>query len=138
MQLTTLFCILTVCLSSIFPINNSVSTPDLVEPVNYRYILHAGGVTPNGKSGSNSLEALEYSYEQGYRIMEMDFCWTSDGRLACVHDWDAYYHQPSGEVISYSDFAAERSSRYGFTSMTLEHLADWLLGHPDVIIVTDI
>lgn len=44
-------------------------------------ILHAGGVTPEGVTGSNSLEALEHSYENGFRLLELDFSWTCDGEL---------------------------------------------------------
>lgn len=102
------------------------------------YVLHAGGITPQGVVGSNSLEALNYSYERGYRVMEMDFCWTKDRQLVCVHDWDAYYtHRLNKESATMAEFENMRSS-YGFTSMTLDHLATWLKLHPDVTIVTDI
>lgn len=103
------------------------------------YVLHAGGITPNGTAGSNSLEALDYSYERGYRVMEIDFCWTEDGQLACVHDWDAYYaHRLGKESVTMAEFESMRDSTYGFTSMTLDHLASWLKLHPDATIVTDI
>ena len=59
-------------------------------------ILHAGGVTPEGVTGSNSLEALEHSYENGFRLLELDFSWTCDGELVCVHDWNAFY----GRILS--------------------------------------
>ena len=36
-------------------------------------ILPAGGVTPEGVTGRNSLEALEPSYENGYRLLELGF-----------------------------------------------------------------
>lgn len=101
-----------------------------------RYILHAGGVTPTGAVGSNSLEALERSYAQGYRVMELDFCWTADRELVCVHDWARSYSwmQP----VTLAEFEAVRGSTYGYTSMTLDLLAAWLEVRPGAVIVTDI
>lgn len=106
-------------------------------PRRMSFILHAGGVTSEGTTGSNSLEALNYSYEQGYRDIEMDFCWTGDRDLACVHDWGSYYGSEVGEG-TIEQFDEIRGSRYGFTSMTLDHLARWLEEHPGVQIITDI
>lgn len=100
------------------------------------YILHAGGATPAGEAGSNSLEALEWSYALGCRVMELDFCWTGDGELACVHDWAQSYSwmQP----LTMAEFESVRSSTYGYTSMTLDTLAEWMETRPDAVIVTDI
>lgn len=57
------------------------SGPTYVVEHGTEYILHAGGITPAGTVGSNSLEALDYSYQRGYRAMEVDFFWTTDGQL---------------------------------------------------------
>lgn len=110
---------------------------DGAEVFTMKYILHAGGVTPQGVKGSNSLEALNRSYEQGYRVMEVDFCWTLDGEPVCVHDWKNYYTFVEGDMPTLAEFEALRAVTYGFTSMTPEHLAQWLEGHPDARIVTD-
>lgn len=67
----------------------------------------------------------------------MDFSWTGDRELACVHDWGSWYGPEVGEGTM-AQFDEIRSSQYGFTSMTLDHLAQWLREHPDVLIVTDI
>ena len=90
-------------------------------------------------TGSNSLEALEHSYENGFRLLELDFSWTCDGELVCVHDWNAFY----GRILdtdspTLAQFEAVRDSTYGFTSLTLDHLIAWLREHPGVSIVTDI
>lgn len=111
----------------------------LPESIDYSYILHAGGITPNGAIGSNSIEAAENSYNKGYRVIEMDFCWTLDGELACVHDWGGYYGRMYGNrPLTSEEFEVARNSTYGFTSFTLEHLCEWLKEHKDVVIVTDI
>ena len=99
------------------------------------FVLHAGGVTQDGTVGTNSVEALDHSYAQGYRCMEIDFCWTSDGQLACVHDWESWY--PIGHVPSAAEFEALRTT-HGYTSLTLPVLADWMRAHPDAVIVTDV
>ena len=57
----------------------------LPESIDYSYILHAGGITPNGDIGSNSIEATENSYNKGYRVIEIDFCWTLDGEFGGDH-----------------------------------------------------
>lgn len=107
-------------------------------PVDSRYIIHAGGVTPGGATGSNSLEAMDYTYERGYRAIEVDFSWTEDGYLACVHDWDAYYAGQLGkDILTLEEYESLRRS-YGYTSMTVEDLAQWMVHHPDTVIITDI
>jgi glycerophosphoryl diester phosphodiesterase len=111
----------------------------LPESIDYSYILHAGGITPNGDIGSNSIEATENSYNKGYRVIEIDFCWTLDGKLACVHDWGGYYGRMYGNrPLTSEEFEEARNSTYGFTSFTLDHLCEWLKEHKDVVIVTDI
>lgn len=118
------------------PAAAAVSVPSASGP---GVILHAGGATPQGVAGSNSLEALDRSYSLGYRTMELDFCWTQDGALACVHDWETYYAPGTGAAApSLAEFESVRGSTYGYTSMTLDHLAQWLESHPDARIVTDI
>ena len=104
-----------------------------------KFILHAGGVTPEGIIGSNSIEALENSYAQGYRIMEIDLCWTKDNQLVCVHDWNSYYAPRFGkDSLTLQEFSKVKGSYYGYTSMTLDDLIQWMKLHNDAIIVTDI
>lgn len=111
----------------------------LPEVIDYSYILHAGGTTPNGAIGSNSLEAAEHSYNKGYRVIEIDFSWTLEGELACVHDWGGYYGSRFGNrPLTSAEFEEARKSTYGFTSFSLDHLCEWLKEHKDVVIVTDI
>lgn len=108
------------------------------QPEEQIFVLHAGGVTPEGRVGTNSREALDCSYARGGRVMELDFNWTNDGKLVCVHDWDAYYTALDRDGVSSQDFEAARASTYGFTSMTLDSLIPWLAEHPGAVIVTDL
>ena len=99
-------------------------------------IIHAGGSIDNCV-GSNSLEALNVSYAKGYRFIEMDFRFSSDGKAVCLHDWSKYYSSQLGNTpITTAEFANVRIyNRY--TSVTLDSLAAWLGEHPDVYIITD-
>ncbi|MBQ6893854.1 MAG: hypothetical protein IJN48_06570 [Clostridia bacterium] len=100
-------------------------------------IIHAGGEI-DGILGSNSLEALEASYANGYRVIEIDFVLSSDGEPVCLHDWSKYYSKSLSETpITKAEF--EKVLIFGkYTSMTFDSLANWMKEHPDVYIVTDI
>ncbi len=54
-----------------------------------RYLAHAGGEI-NGQRYTNSLEALNLNYSNGFRIFEIDIITTTDGHLVCAHDWDSW------------------------------------------------
>lgn len=99
-------------------------------------IIHAGGAI-NNHIGSNSLEALNLSYANGYRFIEMDFRFTSDGEAVCIHDWSKYYSSQLGSTpITAEEFSKIRIYNY-YTSVTLDSLAEWMGEHPDVYIITD-
>jgi glycerophosphoryl diester phosphodiesterase len=50
-------------------------------------IAHAGGHI-YGYKYTNSLEALENSYNNGFRFIELDFDWTQDNQIVLIHDWN--------------------------------------------------
>ena len=106
------------------------------------FILHMGGVTADGQIYTNSIEAADYSYECGYRWMELDFNWTSDGALVCIHDWGNWKLQqtdpsvnPPLTLAEFTRLDSERSDFHSFTPATLE---TWLKEHPGAMIVTDV
>jgi len=99
-------------------------------------IIHAGGLV-DGITGTNSLEALEETYAIGGRAIEIDFDWTSDGYLVCIHDFtDRFTPLLDGEPCTLEVF---RSIRYNncYTPMTAQDLIDWLSLHTDVRLITD-
>lgn len=121
--------------------NSNPPTNTAGEPAEFGgYVLHAGGSTPAGEIGTNSVEAMNHSYEQGYYWLEMDFNWTSDGALVCLHDWDAYYaeNRTGVPVPDLSLFESLRTTLYDFESPTLDSLVLWLKDHPKAVIVTDV
>ncbi len=100
-------------------------------------IIHAGGEI-GGMLGSNSLEALDATYEKGYRVIEMDFVLSSDGHAVCLHDWSSYYSDSlTFSAITKAEFEKVKIFNQ-YTSVTLDNLVAWMKAHPDVYIVTDI
>lgn len=69
----------------------------------------------------------------------MDFNFTSDGQLACIHDWSPYYS--SGIILnvapSMSDFLEMRIFNR-FTPINLDYVITFLRENPTVFVVTDI
>lgn len=104
-------------------------------------IAHAGGGY-HGVAYSNSLDALESSYQAGFRYMEMDFSWTRDGHLVCLHDWDMtfskLFNQKIKQAVSYAEFKQLVEEHADFKPCTLDSLAAWLKNKPEVKIITDI
>ena len=106
-----------------------------------QFILHMGGTTDAGETGTNSIEAATHSYSEGYRWMEIDFNWTRDDALVCVHDWGNWKKRLGITVKTPTTLKRfERlDSRHADThSFTPELLAAWLKKHPDAMIVTDV
>ena len=101
-------------------------------------ILHAGGLA-DGVMYSNSKEALSQSYAAGARLIEIDFNYTSDGYLACIHDWHNRFApeiKPNVAPSLNSFLSMKIFNR--FTPMWLGSVAEFMNEHSDVYIVTDI
>jgi hypothetical protein len=57
----------------------------------YGFVAHAGGALFEDSkiyTYTNCREAVLYNYDKGYRVFEIDFNVTSDGKLAAVHSWE--------------------------------------------------
>lgn len=116
-------------------------------PATFARICHAGGTLwGNDKdgvwrsfAGSNSMEGLMQCVEAGERAVEVDFNFTSDGALACIHDWSPEYLSgiPSGVPLSREEFL-ESKIFWQFTPMTAEDVVKVMRAVPDLTIVTDI
>lgn len=120
-------------------------TPLTVEEVlcRDRRIVHAGGqiTGSDGKSHTytNSAEALVNAYRAGNRVMEFDFMQTSDGHLACIHDWISAVSPAITDGVPLSLDEWLQTEVYGeFTPLCLESLAGFMREHPDLYIVTDV
>jgi glycerophosphoryl diester phosphodiesterase len=105
-----------------------------------RLIAHAGGEI-YGIRLTNSLEALENSYNKGFRFMEVDISPTSDGIPVLVHDWGnanwLMNVKYSTMAPAYEEFKS-RETILGLSLMDINMLAEWLVEHDDAYIVTDV
>jgi len=105
-----------------------------------RLIAHAGGDI-HGIRMTNSRQALDRSYDEGFRFIEVDICLTSDGVPVLLHDWgNANWFagiKYSTEQPEYEDFK-KRTGILGLEFMDLDMLARWLASHDDAYIITDI
>ena len=115
--------------------------------ISFDKIVHAGGelwgVDSEGTFrsffGSNSLEGLENCVANGYNAIELDFNFTSDGHLVCIHDWSAEYIDTieTGTPMSYDEFMSSKIF-WNFTPLDIEAVGAFMGEHPEVYIVTDI
>ncbi|MEX2469630.1 MAG: glycerophosphodiester phosphodiesterase family protein [Pseudohongiellaceae bacterium] len=104
-------------------------------------VAHAGGEF-DGLTYTNSFEALNANLAQGFTHFEIDFSWTSDGQLVCLHDWQESFERsfggPAVGPVSLAEFEALVTARSPVRKCTLSSLADWLTAHPETVLITDV
>jgi len=117
-----------------FPVSTQVKNSFELPPL----VAHAGGRVED-LDYTNSLEAINTSYDKGFRYIELDLAWTEDKHLVLLHDWDITMKQLFGVegVRAKHDFKQLKMVN-DLTQMTLDDLAEWLKTHRDVHIITDI
>lgn len=102
-------------------------------------VAHAlGGI--DGKTYTNSKEALLYNYGLGHRAFEVDFSITTDEKLVCLHDWrfGAAMQGRDGEGQALTKAEFESSPIYGkYTPISVEEVLLFMAEHDDAWIVTD-
>ncbi len=105
-----------------------------------RAVAHAGGVAHN-KTYSNSHEAIEGSLEKGFGYIELDFSWTKDEQLVCLHDWGKSFQKvfpkesPRPQTLKGFVHLREKSS---LKPCTLDSLKELLSQHPRLFLITDV
>lgn len=103
-----------------------------------RFIAHAGGEI-DGLKYTNSLEALNKSYENGFRLFELDFIKTSDDVYVAAHDWKhwAKITEYKGSLpVDLNTFLSQKIYKK-FTPLSIKEINNWFTNHPDAILVTD-
>jgi len=105
-----------------------------------RLIAHAGGEI-YGIRLTNSLQALDNSYKEGFRFFEVDISKTSDGVPVLVHDWGNVNWfrnvKYSTKAATYEEFKSSKTI-LGLKLMDLDMLSEWLSKHKDAHVITDI
>lgn len=112
-----------------------------------KYIIHAAGTLTGLErdgsqrtfDGSNSVEGLKQCEEAGCRFVELDFSFTSDGELVCLHDWYSYYSDSitDGEPLTLDEFK-KAEIFWNFMPASLDDVIDFLKTNPDTYIITDV
>ena len=116
---------------------NSTNINKLSKDVN-RFIAHAGGII-NGDSYTNSLEALNYNYQLGFRIFELDILKTSDDIYVALHDWERWvgYTGYKGSFPPTRKNFKQHKILGKYTPLDMSDINEWFKSHPDAILVTD-
>lgn len=105
-----------------------------------RVITHAlGGI--DGKTYTNSIDALDYNYNRGKRVFEADFNYTSDGAIVLTHDYQETSNNlidfPDDYIPSYDEFMSNQIY-YKYKPGNAEDLLAYMHEHSDMYLVSDI
>jgi glycerophosphoryl diester phosphodiesterase len=102
-------------------------------------VAHAGGKYSN-KIYTNSIEALEESYQAGIKYFEVDFDWTTDDRLVLIHDWTRRMKDLFSVDVGRRSLDEFLSLRMGIKARpaTPDDLSSWLYRRRDASIITDV
>lgn len=108
------------------------------EPEHPQLIAHAGGGI-YGYRLTNSREALDQAYDNGFRYVELDFDITSDGHVVLIHGWHSLVPRLLGREgqLTLEEFQ-EGQTFMDLSLLSLEELLQWLKKHPDVSVITDV
>lgn len=104
-------------------------------------VAHAGGGIDES-TYTNSIEALNSSSEKGFKYFEIDFSFTKDDQLVCLHDWKGSFERAFGikadGKVSLDEFNYLAENRSKYQLCTVYSLAAWMRENPDAFIVTDV
>lgn len=104
-------------------------------------IAHAGGRL-GGTALSDSFDALNANIDS-FDVFEIDFNWTTDGELVCLHDWEGAFTSRFGTDVA-APVDQDTFTRLLAASpdkprnCDLNGLAGWLRANLGVSIVTDV
>ena len=115
----------------------TLSPYDFSTDVN-RFIAHAAGMI-EGNTYTNSLEALELNYRNGFRVFELDIMETSDNTYVAVHDWDDWKKGTGyrGDLPPTAEVFKEYKILTKYTALNMDDINRWFEKHPDAVLVTD-
>ncbi len=108
---------------------------------NIERVAHAGGALDD-RPATNSMDALDMSIKKGFRYFELDFKFTSDGHLVCIHDWDSAFENTFGfrliGIPTLKEFKNLINRNPMFNNCTLDSLVPWLADNPTAVLITDV
>lgn len=136
---------------------NSVSKEKIMK--NYRstladsrYMLHALGGMNGTDSYTNSIDALEKNYADGYRLFEVDVNLTSDHKVVLVHGWNKKDYKQRIGMENYNQEKADEKGRYvpdydefmqfrimgKYKASSFGELMDFMRKHRDMYVMIDV
>ena len=126
-------------LGAVYIVVNDLDT-EPAAPKELPRVAHAGGGY-KGATYTNSREAIVASLERGFEWIEIDFTWTRDRELVCIHDWNGNFTRLFGyeteQALSLQEFKEERS-KVSYSLLTIEELAALMVEFPSLVIVSDV
>ncbi|MBO4636378.1 MAG: hypothetical protein J5685_04450 [Clostridiales bacterium] len=106
-----------------------------------KYIAHAFGAA-NNWAYTNSREALQRNYAEGYKVFEADLIETTDGDLVCWHGWTtAQVDELIPEEYRNIQLSTEEFNSLeiegNLHTMTFDYVVSFMSLHKDIYLVTD-
>ena len=103
-----------------------------------RFIAHAGGIIDK-HIYTNSLEALNSSYNKGFRLFELDIVKTSDGKYVAAHYWEEWKEKTKyqGEIPPTKDEFLKHKIHEKYTPLDMNAINKWFTEHENAILITD-
>ncbi len=98
-----------------------------------RLIYHAGGAVGE-MTYTNSKEAVEKTLADGNRLLEIDFLFTSDGHLVCLHEWQNFYGMT--QPCTLERFLSLKIY-HKFTTISAETFISYMRQYPDLYLIID-
>ena len=105
------------------------------------FIAHAGG-SIEGYKYTNSLEAINLSYQKGCRLFELDLILTADNQLVAAHSWSDFkkmtdFPEPWDDTPLTEEQFLSLKIHNQYRPMNMDLINEWFRTHPDAILVTD-
>ncbi|HET9612348.1 MAG TPA: FG-GAP-like repeat-containing protein [Acidimicrobiales bacterium] len=103
----------------------------------YGYIAHAGGGY-EGRTYTNSRDAVLHNYGRGFRVFELDFVVLRDGTVLAAHTGLENYYGLSKpfQDATWAEIAGRRFDGQ-YTIMRSDEVVQLLRDHPDMYVVLD-
>jgi len=105
---------------------------------NIQMIAHAGGEIDKNIY-TNSLEALNHSYNKGVKYFELDIRKTQDNKYVAVHSWEQWkdFTGYQGKIPTLKTFLKYKILDKQYTPMDIHLINKWFKNHKDAYLVTD-
>ena len=112
---------------------------DLLKKNDHKFIAHAGGGIDNFKY-TNSIEAINQSINNGFKLIEIDLHETTDNIFVGIHDWENFNEITTQKKSSKKFSLAEinKLKIYNkYTPITVKKINEIFLKNEHLFLVTD-